>query len=175
MIRMYYDVFMDDITITCYTKHGDYKILGKDNDIYKCNKTLDVKLDINASRTDEYGNHYHDVTLNEYGDIINNIKIDPCDQNIKIMYIISGNMYDHSYMNVLLVGMAQYSEFIIRIIFLKPSANDSCKINFDAYFIPLKILDTSRNNFVYTKNHIYYQGICLPNNRQDINQYQRIL
>ena len=112
---------------------------------------------------DETGHSYIEYLLRRKYDIIDNVKIEFNNKNIKINYIIGGVMYDFDTIKELITLSTEHNDCFIRITFLKPNDTEpECFMYFKAYLLSSFYRKMISSCTIITKSNIYNSGYCRP-------------
>jgi len=164
-----YNEFMKNSTIIhCDTAMNYYNaleffILHKEQiDMVTYNNTNRFLLfSTGILQTDENNNYFFEFTPKRDIDIMDNIKIEPINNNVKITYFIGEIEYDPQIVKEFVIVAASYHEFKIRLTFLeKPTENFEFFIYSRNYIMKNNIRKKLRINKLLTNSNIYDQGLC---------------
>lgn len=119
-------------------------------------------------------NYYFEYTpKREWVDIMDNITIKHVNKNIMISYYIGGTKYDPQVIKEFVFVAAMYNEFKIRFTFLEiPAENYEFTICSRNYILKNSLRDYLRDNKLITDSMIYYEGMCIGNNKLKIVFYE---
>lgn len=113
-------------------------------------------------QADEKDNYFFEYTPKRDCDIMDNIKVSPENENIKITYFIGGYQYDPRVVKEFIYLAAMYHEFKIRITFLeKPSENFEFVVHSRKYIMESELRKKLMVSRLATDLNIYYQGMCV--------------
>ena len=105
--------------------------------------------------------YYYEYSVDRTGDIIDNIRFESSNKNIRINYYIGGYKYEPSEVKEFILVSAPYTDFKIRITFLeKPSNEDEFSIHSRVYLLDTEYRKKMARNTVITNTNIYKDGIC---------------
>ena len=171
---IYYDKFISgrkilhSDTVTNYSDGLIFLLKNKGNaDIITYNqRNKFLLLSIGVLQADENDNYYYEHTLTKDVDMIDNIRVEPINENIKISYYIGGILYDPNIVKEILFFALDYHDFKIRITFLEKPSND---FEFSIYSRAYLLDHGNDKNKITTKKiitntNIYMSGMCMPLN-----------
>ena len=174
---IYYDKFISEKnilhsdTVTNYSDGLIFLLKNKGNtDIITYNqRNKFLLLSIGVLQADENNNYYYEHTLTKDVDMIDNIRVEPINENIKISYYIGGISYDPNIVKEILFFALDYHDFKIRITFLEKPSND---FEFSIYSRAYLLDHGNDKNKITTKKiitntNIYMSGMCMPLNENE--------
>ena len=174
---IYYDKFISEKnilhsdTVTNYSDGLIFLLKNKENtDIITYNQRNNfLLLSIGVLQADENNNYYYEHTLTKDVDMIDNIRVEPINKNIKISYYIGGILYDPNIVKEILFFTLDYHDFKIRITFLEKPSND---FDFSIYSRAYLLDHGNNKNKITTKKiitntNIYMSGMCMPLNENE--------
>lgn len=113
-------------------------------------------------QADEKDNYFFEYTPKRDCDIMDNIKVSPENENIKITYFIGGYQYDPRVVKEFIYLAAMYHEFKIRITFLeKPSENFEFVVHSRKYIMESELRKKIMVSKLTTFSIIYDKGMCV--------------
>jgi hypothetical protein len=119
-------------------------------------------MNCDVLKIDNIGQYYYEFSPDRNCDIIDEIKYVPfTNLDAKLTYYISSIEYPPEDFNEFLFCSALYSEFKVRITFIRiPKIDDKFKINSRYWLLDSKSSQLLRRSKVITKYNIYDDGIC---------------
>jgi hypothetical protein len=119
-------------------------------------------MNIDVLKIDDIGQYYYEFSPDRNCDIIDEIKYVPfTNLDAKLTYYISGIEYPPEDFNEFLFCSALYSQFKVRITFIRiPKIDDKFKINSRYWLLDSKSSQLLRTSKVITKYNIYDNGVC---------------
>ncbi len=110
-------------------------------------------------QVDKNNNYFYEFIPKRDCDIIDNIKIDLLNKNIKITYHIDIQQYDPQDMKEFIIVASPYFDLIIRLTFLeKPTENFEIFVYLRNYI--MKLRKKLRMSRLITNSIIYENGVC---------------
>ena len=112
-------------------------------------------------QVDKNNNYFYEFIPKRDCDIIDNIKIDLLNKNIKITYHIDIQQYDPQDMKEFIIVASPYFDLIIRLTFLeKPTENFEIFVYLRNYIMELELRKKLRMSRLITNSIIYENGVC---------------
>ena len=162
-----YNEFMKNLTIKhCNTAKNfqnalEYYVQEKINMVTYNTTNKFLLFSAGFLQADENGNYFYEFIPIRDCDIIDNIKIDPIDKNIKITYHIGRQQYNPQDIKEFIVVASPYNDFRIRLTFLeKPTENFEFFVHLRNYIMDSELRTKLRMSKLITDSNIYEYGVC---------------
>jgi len=119
-------------------------------------------FDNNSLQKDIDNNYYYEYTPKRDCDIMDNININPKNDNIKISYHIGGHKYEPQVVKEFVFVSAMYHDFKIRFTFLEiPTENYEFTVCSRNYILKNDLRNDFCNHILITDSMRYECGMCI--------------